>query len=125
MRYAAERAGDLRVVRAVGIESESELPFAALHQLLLPVLGLADRIPTVQAEAIRSAFALSDDRVADRFLISIAVLTLLSEAAGDEGLICLVDDAHWIDVDLIVAPRFDCEAAQRRSSRPRSHQGDA
>src|SRR5262249_41239882 len=97
LAFAADRSPPMRLLRGVGVESESELPFAALHQILLPVLGLTDRLPPVPAHTILSAFALTDERVVDRFLISVAVLGLLSEAAGDNGLVCLIDDAHWID----------------------------
>jgi DNA-binding CsgD family transcriptional regulator len=95
--YAVERAEDLRVLRGVGIESESELPFAALHRILLPVLDQVDGIPEPQADALRGAFGLSPGRASDRFLIAVGVLSLLSESADEEPLLCVVDDAQWLD----------------------------
>jgi hypothetical protein len=95
--YAIERAQDLRVLRGVGIESESELPFAALHRILLPVLDQVDGIPEPQADALRGAFGLSPGQASDRFLIAVGVLSLLAEAADEQPLLCVVDDAQWLD----------------------------
>src|SRR4051812_1701712 len=95
--YAIERAGDLRVLRGVGIESESELPFAALHRILLPVPDQVDGIPEPQADALRGAFGLSPGQASDRFLIAVGVLSLLAEAADEQPLLCVVDDAQWLD----------------------------
>src|SRR5262245_35384198 len=97
LEQAVGRADGFAVLRAVGIESESELAFAALHQLLRPLLGLLDRLPDPQAAALRSAFALSDEHVDRRFHVSLGVLGLLSEAAEERPLICVVDDAQWLD----------------------------
>jgi DNA-binding CsgD family transcriptional regulator len=94
--YAVERAEDMRVLRGAGIESESELAFAALHRVLRPVLDLLDRLPEPQADALRAAFGLISGRAGDRFLIAAGALTLLSEAAEDP-LLCVVDDAQWLD----------------------------
>src|SRR5262245_41282696 len=79
LTYASARATGLRVLRGTGIESESELPFAALHQLLHPVTGLIDGIPDRPAAALRSAFGLGPVAGQDRFLISLGVLSLLAE----------------------------------------------
>ncbi|WP_329500271.1 ATP-binding protein [Kitasatospora herbaricolor] len=95
--HAATRADGGRVLRVEGIESEMELAFGGLHQLFLPVLHLVDTLPPPQAEAMRAVFGLSGDGVRDRFTVGLAVLTLLSEAAADGPLLCLVDDAQWLD----------------------------
>ncbi|WP_043618979.1 helix-turn-helix transcriptional regulator [Nonomuraea candida] len=95
--FAAARAHDLRVLRGCGVEPESELPYAAAHQLLRPVADRIDAIPAGQAAALRGAFGLGDPVEADRFLVSVAVLSLLSEVAEDGPLLCLIDDAHWLD----------------------------
>jgi DNA-binding CsgD family transcriptional regulator len=99
--HAAGRADGMAVLRAGGVESEAELPFAALHQLLRPVLGLAGRLPDPQAAALGSALGLGPpgDRASerDRFLVSVAVLSLLAEAAEDRPVLCLVDEAQWLD----------------------------
>jgi DNA-binding CsgD family transcriptional regulator len=94
--YAAAAAG-MRVLRGTGIESEAELPFAALQLLLRPALGQLDVLPRPQAQALRGAFGLAGTPAADRFLIGLAALSLLSELAGDGALLCLIDDAHWLD----------------------------
>src|SRR4051794_15381305 len=103
---AAERAVGFRVLRAVGIESESELAFAALHQLLRPVFELIDRLPDPQAAPLRGAFGLSDKGTHNRFVLSVAVLSLLSEASEPGPLLCVVDDAHWLDRPSADALRF-------------------
>jgi DNA-binding CsgD family transcriptional regulator len=95
--YARSRATDMRILQAVGVEPEIELPFAALHQLLSPALPYIDRIPEVQAAALRSALAIGPGVAENRFVIALAVLNLLAELAIDGPLLCLVDDAHWLD----------------------------
>ncbi|MFI6849345.1 ATP-binding protein [Kitasatospora sp. NPDC050467] len=95
--HAAGRANGVRVLRVEGIESEMELAFGGLHQLFLPVLDLVDALPAPQAAALRAVFGLTADGVRDRFTVGLAVLTLLSDAAADGPLLCLVDDAQWID----------------------------
>jgi ATP/maltotriose-dependent transcriptional regulator MalT len=94
---ARERASGMQVLACAGIESESALPFAALHQLLRPALRHLETVPRPQAEALRGALGLAAAREDDRFLVSLAVLSLLAEAAEDRPLLCLVDDAHWLD----------------------------
>jgi DNA-binding CsgD family transcriptional regulator len=94
---AAADAADLRVIRGVGIESEAEVPFSGLHLLLYPYIDRLGALPGQQAAALRSAFGLAETPVHDRFLIGAATLTLLSELAGDKPLLCLVDDAQWLD----------------------------
>ena len=97
LRYAVDAANDMHVLSGSGVEAESELPFAGLHQLLWEVLELADALPAVQAAALRGAFGLSEERVHDRFLVSVAVLGMLTAVADRQPLLCVVDDAHWLD----------------------------
>jgi DNA-binding CsgD family transcriptional regulator len=95
--HLAGQASGCQVARATGVQSEMELPFAGLHQLCAPMLDRAERLPGPQHEALRTAFGLSAGPAPDRFLIGLAVLGLLSEVAGDRPLICMVDDAQWLD----------------------------
>src|SRR6266849_3210059 len=95
--YAAETAQDFQVARAEGAESEMELPFAALQQLCGPMLDRLDRLPVPQRDALGVAFGLCPGGAPDRFLVGLAVLTLLSEVAAGRPLLCLVDDAQWLD----------------------------
>jgi DNA-binding CsgD family transcriptional regulator len=95
--YAVERAGDMRVLRGVGIEYESELAFAALHGILRPVLDRLDDLPEPQADALRVAFGITPGQATDRFLIAVGALSLLSEAADEQPLLCVVDDSQWLD----------------------------
>ncbi|HYO20697.1 MAG TPA: ATP-binding protein, partial [Dermatophilaceae bacterium] len=86
-----------RVVRTAGVESESPLPYAALHRLLRPVLDF-DRLPPPQARALRVAFGLEDGPAVEPFLVGVATLSVLTDAAEpDQPLLCVVDDAHWLD----------------------------
>jgi DNA-binding CsgD family transcriptional regulator len=93
--YLADRAQDCQVVRAAGVQSEMELAFAGLHQLCAPMLDRLDRLPAPQQEALRTAFGLSAGPAPDRFLVSLAVLGLLS--AGEQPLFCVIDDQQWLD----------------------------
>ena len=95
--YARERAEGMRVLSGAAVEGEMELPFAGLHQLVWPVLDRAEALPGVQGAALRGAFGLTGERVADRFLVSVALLGLLTAVAEDGPLLCVVDDAHWLD----------------------------
>jgi AAA ATPase domain len=95
--YLARRASGCRVERAAGVQSEMELAFAALHQLCAPMLDHAQSLPVPQREALRTAFGLSAGPVPDRFMVGLAVLSLLSETAGERPLICIVDDQQWLD----------------------------
>ena len=113
--YAAERVERCRVLRAVGVESEMELPFAALHQLCVPLLDGLERLPPPQRDALGTAFGLRAGHRPDRFLVGLAVLSLLSDAAETQPLICLVDDAQWLDrssaqVLSFVARRLEAES---------------
>ena len=94
---ARDQAGDMRVLSGAGVESEAQLPFAALHQIVRPVLGHVESLPQPQAAALRGALGLAAGGGEDRFLVSLAVLSLLAEAAEDRPLLCLVDDAQWLD----------------------------
>jgi DNA-binding CsgD family transcriptional regulator/tetratricopeptide (TPR) repeat protein len=95
--YLAERAHGCRVARAAGVQSEMELAFAGLHQLCAPMLGHAEQLPAPQRDALRTAFGLSAGPPPDRFLVGLAVLGLLSEVAGQQPLVCIVDDEQWLD----------------------------
>src|ERR1700734_1131345 len=95
--YLAERASGCLVARAAGVQSEMELAFAGLHQLCAPMLDHVESLPDPQREALRTAFGLSVGPVPDRFLVGLAVLGLLSEAAGERPLVCVVDDQQWLD----------------------------
>src|SRR4051794_20341777 len=97
LAHAVERARDMRVLRGVGIESESELAFAALHGIVRPVLDRLERPPELQAAALRGAFGLSSSRTEDRFLIAVGALSLFAEVAEERSLLCVVDDAQWLD----------------------------
>jgi DNA-binding CsgD family transcriptional regulator len=95
--YLAGRAEGCRMVRATGVQSEMELAFAGLHQLCGPLLGHAGRLPDPQQQALRTVFGLSAGPPPDRFMVGLAVLSLLSEAAGEQPLICVIDDQQWLD----------------------------
>jgi DNA-binding CsgD family transcriptional regulator len=99
-------APDLRVLRAVGVESEMELAFAALQQLCAPVLDRLGRLPGPQQAALRVAFGLSGGEAPDRFLVGLAALSLLSEVAEERPLLCAVDDAQWLDEASALALAF-------------------
>ncbi|MFF0312879.1 AAA family ATPase [Streptosporangium sp. NPDC004379] len=94
---AAARGGAMRVLRTTGVESESDLAFAALHQLLWPVAGSLDALPEPQRDAVRAALGLAAGGAGDRFLVGAGVLSLLAEAAVPDGLVCVVDDFQWVD----------------------------
>lgn len=97
LEYLAAKASGCRIARAVGVESEMELAFAGVHQLCAPLLSHRERLPSPQRDALETAFGLSTGAAADRFLVGLAVLSLLSEAADERPLICVVDDAQWLD----------------------------
>jgi DNA-binding CsgD family transcriptional regulator len=105
LEHAIRSAQDFRVVRVSGVESEMELAFAGLHQLCALVLDGLERLPDPQREALRGAFGLSDAG-ATRFLVALAALGLLSEAAEERPLLCVVDDAQWLDDASAVAIAF-------------------
>jgi len=95
--YVHEQASGFRVARASGVESELELPFAGLHQLCTPMLSSLAGLPGPQRDALGTVFGLSTGEAPDRLLVGLAVLGLLSEVAEERPLVCLVDDAQWLD----------------------------
>ena len=97
LQYLVESASDLTVARAVGVESEMELAFASLHQLCGPMLDRLPRLPAPQREALEIVFGLSAGAAPDRFLVGLGVLSLFSDAAAERPLLCVVDDAQWLD----------------------------
>src|SRR5215467_7768500 len=99
LEYLAGRASvsGCRVARAVGVESEIELAFAGLHQLCVSMLEHAGSIPVPQNDALRTAFGTAAGPAPDQFFVGLAVLSLLSEVAGERPLICVIDDVHWLD----------------------------
>ncbi|MFI0367439.1 ATP-binding protein [Actinomadura sp. 1N219] len=113
-QVAADATG-MRLVRGAGVESETELPFSGLHLMLYPYADRFDALPGQQAAALRSAFGLAAGPVSDRFLIGAATLTLLSELAADRPVLCVVDDAQWLDRASLDALLF---AARRLGADP-------
>src|SRR4051794_15957922 len=97
LEHAASLAAGMRVLRARGVPSEAQIPFAGLFELLRPALDCLDRIPTPQASALESALALRPAQPEDRFAVGAATLSLLAAAAEAQPLAVLVDDAHWLD----------------------------
>ena len=97
LRYAARQASGFRVAEIAGVEPEMELPFAGLHQLCAPMLSRLGALPEPQQDALRVAFGLEPGAPPDRFLVALAALSLLSATAEERPLLCLVDDAHWLD----------------------------
>jgi AAA ATPase domain len=97
LEYLVESASDLRVLRAVGVESEMELAYASLHQLCGPLRDRFEQLPAPQREALLVVFGLSSGPAPDRFLVGLGVLSLLSEVAEERPLLCVVDDAQWLD----------------------------
>jgi DNA-binding CsgD family transcriptional regulator len=93
----AEQAAGARLLRVTGVEAEAELPFAGLHALMRPALDEIDALPERQAVALRGAFGMAEAAVADRFLVGLGVLSLIAELAEDRPVLCLVDDAQWLD----------------------------
>src|SRR5690349_2587611 len=115
LEYVVEQAPGFRVVRAAGVQSEMELAYAGLHQLLASMLDRLDGLPAPQGEALRTAFGLASGRPPDRFFVGLAVLSLLSVVAEDQPLLCVVDDEQWLDrgsadVLAFVARRLDRES---------------
>jgi DNA-binding CsgD family transcriptional regulator len=97
LEYATQRASGCRVARIAGVQSEMELAFAGLHQLCAPMLDRLERLPDPQRDALRTTFGLSLGPVPDRFLVDLAVLSLLCDVADERPLVCVIDDAHWLD----------------------------
>jgi DNA-binding CsgD family transcriptional regulator len=97
LEYAAESAADFRVLWAVGVESEMELPFAVLHQLCAPMLDVLEELPEPQREALSIVFGRGAGPRPDRLIVGLAVLGLLAEFAAERPLLCVLDDAQWLD----------------------------
>src|SRR3954468_15564670 len=97
LEYVVGRATECRVARAAGVQAEMELAFAGLHQLCAPMLDRLDRLPGPQRDALGTAFGVSAGAPPDRFLVGLAVLSLLAEVSEERPLVCLVDDAQWLD----------------------------
>ncbi|MGY1986539.1 ATP-binding protein [Blastococcus sp. SYSU DS0669] len=117
LRHVCEAAAHsgLRVLATTGVESETTLPFAALHQLVRSLLGRLSALPAPQRRALKAAFGMTDDAAPELFLIGLAALTLISDSAADQPLVLVVDDAHWLDrpsADVLgfVARRLESEA---------------
>ncbi|WP_344408192.1 helix-turn-helix transcriptional regulator [Actinomadura nitritigenes] len=116
--HAAAEASGMRVLRGTGVECESGMPYAGLHMLLSGHLDRIDSLPDAQARALRNALnmgARQDADGGDRFLVGLAVLTLLADLAEEKPLLCLVDDAHWLDGPSVEALLF---AARRLEAEP-------
>ncbi|XVU28023.1 AAA family ATPase [Actinoplanes sp. CA-054009] len=113
--HLIEQAPFARVLRASGVESESEIAYSGLQQLCAPLLGDLERLPAPQRDALATAFGLSSGHAPDQLLVGLAVLGLFAEAAADRPLVGVVDDVQWIDVMSavilsFVARRLDTEA---------------
>src|SRR3954469_20072086 len=115
LEYLAESAPDVTVARAVGVESEMELAFASLHQLCAPMLDRRERLPGPQRKALEVVFGLSAGPAPDRFVVGLAVLSLFSEVAEKRPLLCVVDDAQWLDHASALTLAF---VARRRRGEP-------
>lgn len=115
LRYAAARAYGMQVLRTVGVEPEVGLRYAALQRLLLPELERIGQLPEPQARGIGVALGLRSGPPPEPFLVALATLSLLTEAARDRPLLCLVDDAHWVDAESLDALGF---AARRLAREP-------
>src|SRR5436190_5792739 len=93
----AARAAGRRVLSTTGVETEAQVPFAGLYQLLYPLRAGADALPAAQRRALRSAFGTEDGPPPEPFMIALAVLNLLTDAAVDRPVVVAVDDLHWLD----------------------------
>jgi DNA-binding CsgD family transcriptional regulator len=99
-------ATGFRVLRAIGVEGEIDLPYAGLQQLCRPLLPTIDLLPPPQGQALQAAFGLTSGEVSDRYLVGLAVLSLLSEGAATQPILCVVDDAQWLDAETRQALAF-------------------
>src|SRR5215211_8561850 len=131
LEYLVRSASDMTVVRAVGVESEMELAYAGLHQVCGSLLDRLDRLPRPQRQALEIAYGLSNGGAPDRFLVGLAVLSLLAEAADERPILCLIDDAQWLDqasaltlafvARRLLAERVGIVFAARESGRELAH----
>jgi predicted ATPase len=115
LEYAIDRAAGFRVLRAVGIESESQLAFSGLHQLLRPVLDGLDQIPEAAAEALSRSLALVEPGEVNPFLAYTGALQLLAAAAERGPLLAVLDDAHWLDPASAAAITFAARRLEAES----------
>ena len=106
LRYAARQAFGLRLIEVEGVHAEMELPFAAIHRLCAPLLDALEVLAEPQQNALRVAFGISSGDAPDRFLVAAAVLNLLATTAEKRPLLCLVDDAQWLDAASVQALGF-------------------
>src|SRR6202043_2837570 len=97
LRHLIGQASDFRVIHGVGVESEMEIPFAGLHQLCAQMLGRLGSLAEPQRRALSVAFGLASGDSPDRFMVALAVLSLMAEAAEKQPMLCVVDDAQWLD----------------------------
>jgi DNA-binding CsgD family transcriptional regulator len=97
LKYLLERSSGCRTVKAAGVQSEMELSYAGVHQLCAPLLTGLDHLPGPQRDALATAFGLRTGNAPDRFLVGLAVLSLVADAGGNQPLVCLIDDAQWLD----------------------------
>jgi hypothetical protein len=118
LEYLVASAPDATVVRAVGVQSDMELAFASLHQLCVPLLDGLAGLPAPQRQAMETVFGLTAGQPPDRFLVGLAVLSLFSDVAEHRPLLCVVDDAQWLDQASALTLAFVAVACWR--SRPRS-----
>src|SRR3954471_4752238 len=103
LRYAARQASGLRIAEVGGVEAEMELPFAAIHQLCAPMLGGLEGLAKPQQDALRVALGIASGDPPDRFLVAVGVLSLLAATAEARPVLCLVDDAQWLDAASVQA----------------------
>jgi DNA-binding CsgD family transcriptional regulator len=106
LEFAAQAAGEVSVINLVGVESETRLAYGALHRMLRPLSAGPASLPPRQQEALGAAFGLIGSTPSDRFLVGLATLTVLSATAADAPLVCLIDDAHWLDRESVEALAF-------------------
>jgi DNA-binding CsgD family transcriptional regulator len=115
LAHAAEQAADFTVLRVLGVESEAELPYAALHQLVHPLLGHLAELPPPQSRALEGAFGMAGSEPPDRFAIGVALMTLLADAADEQPLLCLLDDVQWFDNESTAVLGFAARRLQEES----------
>ena len=97
LRYLTEHVEGFHTAWAIGVESEMELAYSGLHQLCRPLLNHLDRLPVPQRHALSTVFGLSEGPAPDRFLVGLATLTLFADVADEQPLVCIIDDAQWLD----------------------------
>jgi DNA-binding CsgD family transcriptional regulator len=106
LEYTSQNLDEFRHVDISGVEAEADLGYAALHRLLRPFLHRSDNLPVPQRNALETAFGLKAGDPADRYLVSLACLTMLADAATEQSLLCVIDDAQWIDRESLEALSF-------------------